>query len=133
MEIHAVGAKVNQDMIERLMAQEQKRKVARPFEDPIREFHRASQVEGIVRNWLTIPLEERKRLVKENFQWVPRGAEEREADFNNRRLERWRALCVIVQEESRAEVGVRCAEVAIQALKLLFPEHAWPKPVPTVK
>ena len=139
MEIHSVANKVNDTMMEAVKRTHIKRDPGHPFQDPIREFHRASQVEGTVRNWLTLPVEQRKETVK-TFRPITRfpgepsqgTAPETERDFEMRQLERWRALCVIVQEESRAVInpkaGTPCPEVAIQALKLLFPDHSWPKP-----
>lgn len=141
MEIHSVANKVNDSMMEQVKAVHVKRVPGQPFQDPIREFHRASQVEGTVRNWLTIPVEQRKETVK-TFRPITRflgepsqgTAPETEKDFETRQLERWRALCVVVQEESRAVInpkaGTACPEVAIAALKLLFPDHSWPKPLP---
>ena len=144
MEIHAVGAKINEHMMDQLKQNHVKRVPDKPFQDPIREFHRASQVEGTVRNWLTLPVQQRIDQVK-RFQPITRGlgderqgiAPETDQNFETRQLERWRALCVIVQEESRAvinpKVGTACPEVAIAALKLLFPDHSWPKPLPQGK
>lgn len=139
MEIHSVANKVNDSMMEQVKAVHVKRVPSQPFQDPIREFHRASQVEGTVRNWLTLPIEQRKQTVAtfrpiKQFQGDPSRGEtpESDRDFETRQLERWRALCVIVQEESRAVInpkaGTACPEVAIQAVKLLFPDHPWPKP-----
>lgn len=139
MEMHSVGEKVNAEMMAQVQANHQKPVLARPFTDPIREFHRASQIEGTVRNWLTLDIERRKEYVKSlqpisRYMGEPaRGVQpESKEAFENRQLERWRALCVIVQEESRAvihpKVGESSPEVAIAALKLLFPDHPWPKP-----
>ena len=139
MEVHSVGERINKDMLEKLMEQGAPRKGPAPFVDPIKEFARASQLESTVRNWLTYPIEERKRLVKDAFRFIPRfkGDEregrlpESEKDFDNRQLERWRALCVIVQEESRAKPPNRSVEVAIGALKQLFYDCDWKtKPLP---
>ena len=141
MQIHSVGQRVNDEMIEALKKQHVPTKAVRPFTDPIREFHRASEVEGLVRHWLTIPVAERKKHV-ETFRFIPRyageanrGIEPENAQaFENRCMERWRALCVIIQEESRAaaspKLGEASPEVAIRALKLLFPDYDWPKPLP---
>jgi len=137
MEVHSPQEFSIQAQIDRLKDQHLVQKKAEPFTDPIREFSRASKVESLVRNWLTYPIEERKRLIKSNFVLVPRqsanpGAgikEETEQQYQTRVMERWRALCVIIQEESRAVAGNRSAEVAIGALKLLFPEHEWKAPV----
>ncbi len=136
MEVHEPAKAFVQGFIDKLKADSVAKPAPRPFEDPIREFSRASKVESLVRNWLTYPIEERKRIIKTNFNPVPRQAanpgagikEETEQQFANRQLERWRALCVIIQEESRAQAGNRSPEVAIGALKLLFPEHEWRTP-----
>jgi hypothetical protein len=131
--IHSVQGATIQGYIEKLKHQStQKREVARAFEDPIREFARASQIEPMVRNWLTYPIEERKRLVKGAFGFIPRRmGDEREGVapetpevFKARCQERWRGLNVIIQEESRAEAGNRSFEVAVAALKQLFPEES---------
>jgi len=139
VEIHSVGNKVNDAMMAAVKQNHVKRDPGKPFQDPIREFHRASQVEGTVRNWLTLPVEQRKETVK-TFRPITQSpgeprqgiAPETDQNFEMRQLERWRALCVIVQEESRAVIqpkaGTACPEVAIAALKLLFPDHSWPKP-----
>ena len=129
MQIHEVGAKVNESIIDQLKAQSAKKPTPRQFEDPIREFHHASSISPMVFGWLTFPIEKRKQMVKETFEWIPRSQNESEKDFENRKLERWRGLCVVIQEESRALAGNRSPETAIAALKLLFPEHSWPKPL----
>jgi hypothetical protein len=137
MEIHEASKLGTQGFIEKLKEQYVPQRKIEEFQDPIREFARASKVESLVRNWLTYPIEERKRLVRTNFNFAPRqpGDEqsgrppESDRDFEARQMERWRALCVIIQEESRAVAGNRSAEVAIAALKLLFPEHEWKVPV----
>jgi hypothetical protein len=144
MQIHSVQEQTIQGQIEKLMKQQVKREIPVPFSDPIREFAKASQVEGMVRNWLTYPIEERKRLVKNSFAFIPRfmgderdgRAPETEDAYNRRIQERWRALCVIIQEESRALPGNRAPEVAIGALKHLFPDYDWkakPAETPPVK
>ena len=144
MEIHSVGAKVNADMMAQVQQNHQKPVLARPFTDPIREFHRASQIEGTVRNWLTLDTEARKEFTKRlvpclKYVGEPSRGIQPETDqaFEMRQLERWRALCVIVQEESRAVInpkaGTPSPEVAILALKQLFPDHPWPKPAEAPK
>lgn len=141
MEIHAPQNASIQSQVEKLIKGYQKPKEPTPFQDPIREFARVSRYEGAVRNWLTYPLEERKRLVKETFPFVAQQPEEDKKGFENRQLERWRALSVIIQEESRIrfEDGqfVRgSVEVAIGALKQLFPECDWktpPTPAPVAE
>jgi hypothetical protein len=133
MQVHSVGEKVIHDQIEALKAAHVKPKPSQPFVDPIKEFARASSKESMVRNWLTYPIEERKRLVRDSLRFVPRynGSEkegilpESQKDFDSRQLERWRSLCVIVQEESRAKPPNRSVEVAIAALKQLFYDHDW--------
>jgi cytochrome P450 len=133
MEIHSVQEQTIQGQIEKLMQQQIKREIPVPFSDPIREFAKASQVEGMVRNWLTYPIEERRRLVKNAFAFIPRflgderegKAPETDQAYEKRQQERWRALCVIIQEESRAKPGNRAPEVAIGALKHLFPDYDW--------
>ena len=140
MEVHSVGERIIKDQITKLMDQHVPKKGPPPFVDPIKEFARASQVESMVRNWLTYPIEERKRLVRDAFRFIPRfkGDEregrlpETEKDFDARQLERWRGLCVIVQEESRAKPPNRSVEVAIGALKQLFYDCDWKtKALPT--
>jgi len=135
MQIHAVGSKVNETLINQLKEAHVAKPKVKPFEDALREFHHASSVAGTVANWLTLTLEQRKSFVKglilvPQFAGEPNHnppiAPESDGAFKNRCLERWRALCVIIQEESRADKGVRSPEVAIHALKLLFPEHPWP-------
>jgi hypothetical protein len=133
MQIHSPQDVNITKQIEALKISQVKPKLTQAFQDPIKEFARASQVEGMVRNWLTYPIEERKRLVKGAFGFIPRqpGDEregrlpETEAAFEARQLERWRGLNVVIQEESRARPGNRCPEVAIAALKQLFPDHDW--------
>ena len=138
MHIHSVQEQTITGQIEKLKAAHLRPEKAKTFTDPIKEFARASQVEGMVRNWLTYPIEERKRLIKQAFGYIPRfQGDEREGRlpetdtaFENRQMERWRGLCVIIQEESRAKPGNRCPEVAIGALKQLFPDYDWKtKPV----
>jgi hypothetical protein len=138
MHLHSVGQKVNDDMMEKLKEQYVKPTAVKPFVDPIKEFARASHVESMVRQWLTYPIEERKRLVRDAFGYIARfkGDEregrlpENEKDYEARQLERWRGLCVIIQEESRAKAGNRSPEVAIGALKQLFPEYDWKAKAP---
>jgi hypothetical protein len=135
MQVHSVGNRVIEDQIAALKAAHVKQPRPDAFVDPIKEFARASNIESEVRNWLTYPIEERKRRVKDDFIFIPqmKGDIERgvlpESDeaFQGRMLERWRGLCVVIQEESRAKPGNRCPEVAIGALKQLFPDHDWKK------
>lgn len=138
MEIHSVGAAVIEAQIEELKRGHVKQKKVEPVTDPLREFSRISRVEGMVRHWLTYPLEERKRLLKDQFQFIPQMQDETEQGFENRQLERWRALSVIIQEESRMrrdendEWVQGSVEIAIGAMKLLFPSHDWtPKRTPS--
>ena len=138
MQIHSVQDQTIAGQIEKLKQQYVKPAPSKAFQDPIREFARASQVEGMVRNWLTYPVDERKRLVRDAFGFIPQQqGDEREGrppeadkDFEARQMERWRALCVIIQEESRAKPGNRCPEVAIGALKQLFPDYDWKAKAP---
>jgi hypothetical protein len=139
MEVHEASKLGTQKFIEDLKKQSVvQQKVAEPFTDPIREFARASKIESLVRNWLTYPIEERKRIIKSQFSFIPKGtgdpergiAGESDRAFNSRQMERWRALCVVIQEESRGDAGNRCPDVAIAALKLLFPEYDWKNPIP---
>ncbi len=145
MELYTPQDQATEAQIKKLLAGAQKREVPPSFTDPIREFKASSRVEGTVRNWLTYPLEERKRLVRA-FTFVPKRkadprdgiAEETDQAFQSREMERWRALCVIIQEESRwrTEDGQwvkGSPEVAIGALKQLFPEHDWKGPAPQGK
>lgn len=133
MQIHSVQGANIERQIERLKAQQVKQQAKPAFQDPIREFSRSSQVEGMVRNWLTYPVAERKRLVKDGFRFIPKfqgdertgQAPETDAVYEARQNERWRGLCVVIQEESRAKAGNRSPEVAIGALKQLFPEYEW--------
>lgn len=137
MEIHEASRIATDRWIEKAKAEHIAEKKAEPFTDPIREFARASKVESVVRNWLTYPIEERKRIVRSQFAFYPRNmgdpekgqAAETENAFQSRQMERWRALCVVIQEESRAKAGNRSPEVATAALKQLFPEHDWKTPV----
>jgi len=136
MEVHEASKHGVEHFIEKLKEQAVPQKAVTPFQDPIREFARASKVESLVRNWLTYPIEERRRLIKSNFNFVPRYTGdpatgrpgESDQDYQARQMERWRALNVIIQEESRAQAGNRSPEVAIGALKLLFPEYEWKTP-----
>ncbi len=127
-----------EEQIERLKREHVKPKPTDPFVDPIKEFSRASRVESMVRNWLTYPIEERKRIVVSAFTWHPRGKgnpatgeqPETEEAYQNRMLERWRGLCVVIQEESRVRLvdgkpTQGSAEVAIVAFKHLFPGYDW--------
>lgn len=136
MEIHAVGSAVMEAEIERLKTAQVKRKLVEPYVDPLREFSRVSRVEGMVRHWLTYPIEERKRLLKDQFVFVPQMDGETDAGFRDRMLERWRALSVIMQEESRMRVDDSgewiqgSVEIATGALKLMFPAHEWKQKAP---
>jgi hypothetical protein len=136
MEIHAPQDASIKAQVDRLVKGYKKPAEPVQFQDPIREFNRVSRYEGTVRNWLTLPIDERKRIVKEAFDYVPQQPEEEKKEFENRQLERWRALSVIIQEESRVrlvagEFVKGSVEIAIGALKALFPEHDW-KPAPAV-
>ena len=124
-----------EEQIEKLKREYVKPKPSDPFVDPIKEFSRASKIESEVRNWLTYPVEERKRRVKDDFRFIPqmqgdppRGIQpESDLAYQGRLLERWRGLCVIIQEESRAKAGNRCVEAAIGAFKQLFPDYKSPE------
>jgi len=141
MEVHEASKHGIENFMEKLKEQALPQPKVREFEDPIREFASASKVESLVSKWLTYPIEERKRIVKSNFAPLERRQanpgmgikEETDKELYVRQMERWRALCVIIQEESRAKAGNRSPEVAIAALKLLFPEHDWKVPVPAAK
>ena len=133
MEIHSVATAHMESQIEALKKAQVKQKKVEPYADPLREFARISRVEGMVRHWLTYSIDERKRLLKDQFQFVPQLPDETDDGFNNRQLERWRGLSVIIQEESRLrhekDGWVQgSAEVAIGAMKLLFPNHTWKTP-----
>lgn len=138
MLIHSAQDQTIQGQIDKLIAGSVKRVLVAPFQDPIREFARAGQTEGMVRGWLTYPAEERKRLIKDGFRFIPRYqgdkstgvVPETDQAFDARQLERWRGLNVVIQEESRAKPGNRCPEVAIAALKQLFPDHDWKAKAP---
>lgn len=138
MDVHSVQDQSIQSQIDKLKQEYVKPKPVQPFVDPIKEFSRASQAESMVRNWLTYSLEDRKRLVRDTMKFVPRfkgdprdgRLPESEKDFEIRQLERWRSLCVVLQEESRTRtVGGTTTqgsvEVAIGALKQLFYAHDW--------
>lgn len=128
MQINAVAADAEKVQLEMIKKASAGRVVTQEYvEDPIREFARSSTRVGTVRNWLTLPVEERKRIIREDFGFMPRQEGEDEAKFQNRLLDRWRSLCVIIQEESRAPSNVRNVDVAIGALKLLFHEVDWKK------
>ena len=136
MEVHSPQEFSIQAQIDRLKEQHLVRKEVAPFEDPIREFAKASRLVAVASKWLTYPIEERKRIIKADFPPISRRQanpgmgikEESERELEGRRMERRRTLCVIIQEESRAQAGNRSPEVAIAALKLLFPEHEWKAP-----
>lgn len=132
MPIHSVAEQVMNEQVEQLKQVPLRRKLAEPFQDPIREFHRASRVEGTVRQWLTYDINTRKTQLENAFTFIPQQASEKDEDFRSRELERLRALWVIIQEESRAAAGIDAdpenssPEIAIAALKKLFPKH-WKK------
>lgn len=138
MEIHAPGAALLDSMMSQLKTQQRKEKLAAPFEDPIREFHKASRVEGLVSHWLTLSVDARKTAVAK-LVFTPRylGDKHRHVEpeseqaFETRKLENWRALMVVIQEETRAAMNPdkfeHSAEVAIMALKLALPDHPWNK------
>ena len=136
MEIHSVAGAHIEAQIEALKKAQVKQKKVEPYVDPLREFARISRVEGMVRHWLTYPLDERRRLIKDQFQFVPQMTDENQTGFETRMLERWRALSVILQEESRmryenGEWVQGSPEIATACLKLLFPYNEWkPKAVP---
>ncbi len=88
--------------------------------------------------WLTLSVEERKKKLamleyRGRYLGDPEKKIEPESDraFENRCMERWRTLMVIIQEETRAamhpNLHVHSAEVAIAALKLAMPDHPWNK------
>jgi hypothetical protein len=135
MELHSVVLANQEAQIEALKKAQVKQKKVEPYTDPLREFARISRVEGMVRHWMTYPLDEKKRLLKDQFEFVSQMEGETDGGFNNRQLERWRALSVIMQEESRFrfEAGAwvqGSPEIATACLKLLFPFHNWnPRPV----
>lgn len=138
MEIHAPAAGLMNNLLHQLKSQHENKKVAAPFEDPIREFSRAGKMEGLVRNWLSLSIENRKQYVA-TLVFTPRymGDETRKIEpeskqaYETRSLERWRALMGIIQEETRAAMNpdkfTHSAEVAITALKLALPDHPWNK------
>ncbi len=123
--IHSSQSKVIEEQIAALNSAAKQQKAVEPFLDPIREFHRASQLEGTARNWLTLSIEQRKRIMEDRVFFLPKKDNEQEHDYKNRCLEDWRFLCVVIQEESRAPAGNQSPEVAIAALKRLFPNHPW--------
>jgi hypothetical protein len=129
MEVHSAAAVVMKDQMDQLKEIPKKRQLPDPFEDPIREFHRASRVEGVVRNWLTYSLEARQEKIANEFGFYPQSATEKDEDFRSRELERLRALWVIIQEESRAAAGIDAdpekasSDIALTALKKCFPNH----------
>lgn len=129
METHATADLVMKEQMEQVRQGGKKRSIHAPFEDPIREFHRASRIEGTVRQWLTYTLEARQQIIATQFDFIPQSEGEKDSDFQNRELERLRALWVIMQEESRAAAGLGVdpakgsAEIAIAALKKCFPKH----------
>jgi hypothetical protein len=135
MELHSVVLANQEAQIEALKRAQVKQKKVEPYSDPLREFARISRVEGMVRHWMTYPLDEKKRLIKDQFEFVPQMEGETDGGFENRQLERWRALSVIMQEESRFrfENGAwvqGSPEISTACLKLLYPFHNWnPRPV----
>jgi len=140
MEVHEASklgaARFIEDLKKQSVVQQ---KVAEPFTDPIREFSHASRIKGTVAAWLTYPIEERKRLIKSHFNFIPRGmgdpekgiTPETDRAFNSRQMERWRALSVVIQEETRPDAANRCPDIAIAALKLLMHDYDWKTPLPT--
>lgn len=132
MQIRSVATDAQAEFITELKQRhaEAKDKPVVPFSDPLREFASASLLSGTARGWLTLPIAERKRRIArmgfspKNLGDPEKGVEpETDRAYEARHLEEWRALCVVIQEESRAKAGNRCPEVAIAALKFLFPEH----------
>lgn len=135
MEVHSVAAQTIQAQIDQIKKGHVKTVPTRPFEDPIREFSRASNAVGTVRNWLTMSISDRKRFVRDSAPCIKWQASddypgETDSAFEGRKLERWRALCVIIQEESRPGGTNQSVEVAIGAIKQLFPDHEWGKATP---
>jgi hypothetical protein len=129
MEVHSTVETIMKDQLDQLKEIPKKRKLAEPFQDPIREFHRSSLVEGTVRQWLTYTPEARQGMVDAKFEYIPQSPGEKDSDFRSRELERLRALWVIIQEESRAAAGIDAkpenssAVVAMTAFKKLFPSQ----------
>lgn len=126
MEVHSTAEAIQKAQIAQLKEIPEKRKLAEPFTDPIREFHRASRIEGTVRQWLTYTIEARQEMVARQFDFIPKSDAEKDADFRSRELERLRALWVIIQEESRAAAGIDAnpengsSVIALTAFKKLF-------------
>jgi hypothetical protein len=137
MEVHSVATANIEAQMEKIKQAQVKQKKVEPYTDPLREFARISRVEGMVRHWMTYPLDEKKRLIRDQFEFVAQMEGETTSGFEARQLERWRALCVILQEESRMKLenGVWAqgsAEVATACLKLLFPFNDWKPKAPAV-
>lgn len=123
MEIHSTATMATQAEVDRIKAAHKPVKTE-TFADPVREFTRNYPLESTVRNWLTLPVEERKRLIRDDFRFIPRDKTgESESVFDQRMRDRRLALCLIIAEEARAQAGVRSPEVAAGALKQLFPDH----------
>lgn len=129
--IHSTAAKHIQTLVDRLKDNDSRRTAAKPFEDALREFSRSYPLQGTIRNWLTLPVEERKRFVKNDLQFIPQGKgdpannvkPEADAAFEQRQRDRRLALGIIIQEEARAKAGVRSLEVAAGAFRQLFPDY----------
>lgn len=120
-QIHTAQHETLKEQFDAVAKREEKAKEAAAFEDPIREFQRASRVEGTVRNWLTLDSDTRQEYLRLNFDFVPRGTKEGQKEFELRDLERKRALWVIIQEESRRELKPANFEIAFMAFSKLFP------------
>jgi hypothetical protein len=106
MEVHSTAEAIMKDQVAQLKELPKKRKLTEPFTDPIREFHRASLIEGTVRQWLTYTIDARKEMIVSKFEPIPKAEGEKDSDYRSRELERLRALWVIIQEESRAVAGI---------------------------
>jgi hypothetical protein len=95
------------------------------FSDPIRMFEATgSDVDGSVRQWLTLEIGTKKRLLS---QWSvlphpPTNEDATEQDKINYEValrNRWRTLNFVIQEESRSRNGNR--DIASLAFAALFP------------
>lgn len=102
---------------------------SKEFIDPIREFETSmAEVEGSLRNWLSLDKDVRIRLVK---GWAVMMTSPRRDLKTGKPIETdeerdarvqvaWKSLNVVIQEESRSEEGFR--EIALMALNGLFPQ-----------
>lgn len=102
------------------------------FSDPIRMFESTgSDVDGSIRQWLTLEVGTKRRLLA---TWslmppAPGAVDATDQDRINHEIalrNRWRTLNYIIQEESRSQRGSR--DIASLAFAALFPAPQTPRP-----